>query len=70
MTPWPLRGGLLVTERAVRLALALEDRGHSLTAKDGTLLVGNGSALTAEDRAAIQADKFHLLAIAGYEPPA
>lgn len=61
-----LKGGLLLTDRALTLALNLETRGHALTAKDGTLFVSNGSALTAEDRKAIQTDRFHLLAIAGY----
>ena len=65
-----LRGGLLVRTDAIVLALALEAAGHTLTAKDGALLVGNGSTLTAEDRAAIGRHKRHLLAIAGYEPPA
>ena len=64
-----LRNGLLVTERAVTLALRLEDAGHTLTAREGTLLVGNGSTLTAEERAAIAADRWHLLAIAGHEAP-
>lgn len=67
---WPLRDSLILSTRAVLLALALEDRGHGLTAKDGTLLVSNGSALTPEDRRAIQQDRFQLLAIAGYTPPA
>ena len=65
-----LKGGLLITERARTLALDLEMKGHTLTAKDGTLLVGNGSTLTAEERRQIQQDRFHLLAIAGYTPPA
>lgn len=65
-----LKGGLLITDRVLTLALDLETRGHALTAKDGTLFVSNGSALTTEDRKAIQVDRFHLLAIAGYEPPA
>ena len=69
MTTIELKGGLLVTERAVTLALALENGGHTLTAKAGTLLVGNGSTLTAEERAAIQADRWMLLGIAGYEAP-
>lgn len=69
MTTIELRGGLLITERALLLALRLEDAGHTLTAKDGVLLVGNGSTLTAEERAAIKAQRFHLLAIAGYVPP-
>lgn len=66
-----LKGGLLITARALTLALDLETRGHALTAKDGTLFVSNGSALTTEDRRQIQADRFHLLAIAGLnETPA
>ena len=65
-----LRGGLFVRTDAIVLALALEESGHTLTARDGALLVGNGSTLTTEQRAAIQGLKRHLLAIAGYEPPA
>jgi len=65
-----LKGGLIVASDAVTLALALDQRGHTLTAKDGTLLVSNGSALTPEDRAEIQQHRWHLLAIAGYQPPA
>lgn len=64
-----LRGGLLVHADAIILALALESAGHALTAKDGALLVTNGSALTAEQRTQIQTLKRHLLAIASYEVP-
>lgn len=70
METWPLRDALILSTRAVLLALSLEERGHGLTAKEGTLLVGNGSALTPEDRHAIKQDRFQLLAIAGYTPPA
>ena len=55
-----LRGGLFVRTDAIILALALEEAGHALTAKDGALLVGNGSTLTAEQRTAIQGLKRHL----------
>lgn len=65
-----LRGGLIVQNAAISLALGLENRGHVLTAKDGQLLVSNGAQLTAEDRAQITAHRNHLLAIAGYEAPA
>ena len=65
-----LRGGLLVRTDAIVLALALEDAGHTLTARDGALLVGNGSTLTAEQRSQVQGLKRHLLAIAGYSVPA
>lgn len=69
MSTTELRGGLLVRTDAILLALALEAKGHALTAKDGALLVSHGSALSAEDRASIQQLKRHLLAVAGYEPP-
>lgn len=62
-----LKGGLVVREDALQLAWSLEDRGHILTAQDGQLRVSRGSALTAEDRAAIPALRLHLLAIAGYK---
>lgn len=62
-----LRGGLVVPADALRLALALEDRGHRLTAHNGLLHATNGSALTAEDRAEIRQWKLHLLAIAEYQ---
>lgn len=64
-----LRGGLLVRTDAVILALTLESACHALTAKDGALLVTNGSALTADQRTQIQALKRHLLAIAAYQAP-
>lgn len=64
-----LRGGLLVTAEAIALAVALEDRGHALTARASQLLVSNASALTAEDRAQIRQHRLHLLALAVYEAP-
>lgn len=61
-----LRGGLFVDTDAILLALDLESRGHTLTARDGALLVTDGSRLSAEDRTKIQRLKRHLLAIAAY----
>lgn len=69
MTVLELRGGLLVREDAVLLAIDLEARGHVLSVKDGALLVTNGGALTATDRAQITATKKHLMAIATYQAP-
>lgn len=69
MSVLELRGGLLVREDAVVLALALEAHGHALSVKDGALLVSNGSTLTAEERASIVALKRHLMAIAAYVAP-
>lgn len=69
MSVLELRGGLLVREDAVILALALEHSGHALSVKDGALLVSNGSTLTAEERASIVALKRHLMAIAAYVAP-
>jgi hypothetical protein len=69
MTFIELRGGLLVREDAVRLALDLEARGHLLTTRDGTLRVTNGATLTAADTAAIKDTKRHLMEIAAYEAP-
>lgn len=64
-----LAGGLLVQSDAIALALVLEQRGLTLTAKDGVLLVSPGSLLSADDRVAVQRWKRHLLAIAAYQPP-
>lgn len=64
-----LRGGPIVTADAIALALALEARGHGMTAANGALRVSNGSALSADDRAAITRQRMHLLAIAAYQPP-
>lgn len=64
-----LKGGLYVSTDAIVLALDLERGGHALTARDGALLVTNGSALSAEQRLQIQRLKRHLLAIAAYSPP-
>lgn len=65
----PLRNGPIVTESAVLLALQLEQDGHALSAKDGLLVVSNGSKLSAETLAAIKANRLHMLAIAAYDPP-
>lgn len=65
-----LRGGLIVRTDAIALALELEAHGHALTVADGALLVSQGSTLTVHERTAITGLKRHLLAIAGYEPPA
>lgn len=65
-----LKGGLIAPEPALKLALALESRGHGLSVSaDGKLNVTNGSALTAEDRAAITQWKRHLMALATYDAP-
>lgn len=65
-----LKGGLIVHDDAVLLALDLERGGHALTARDGALLVTNGSALSAEQRASIGRLKRHLLAITAYDADA
>ncbi len=64
-----LRGGLIVRTDALQLALALEAKGHTLTAKDGALMVSHGSTLTSEDRSHIQALKIHLIACVTYRAP-
>ena len=64
-----LRNGPLVREDALLLALALEAAGHEMRVTNGVLTVTNGSALTPEQRQQISAVKFHLMAIAAYEPP-
>lgn len=69
MSTIELRGGLLVREDAIVLALTLEAHSHALSVKDGALLVSNGSTLTVEERASIVALKRHLMAIAAYVAP-
>lgn len=61
-----LKGGLFVDSAAIILAIDLESRGHVLTARDGALLVTEGSRLSTTDRTEIQRLKRHLLAIAAY----
>ena len=66
-----LRGGLIVSDAAIVLAVQLEARGHTLTVSaDGKLLVSNGAALTADDKQQIPTLRLHLMAIAGYVAPA
>jgi hypothetical protein len=64
-----LKGGLFVSTTAVVLALSLEAKGHTLTAKDGVLMVSNGATLTGDERAAITRHRMPLLTIAGYSAP-
>lgn len=64
-----LRGGLVIRNDARTLLADLTMRGHVLSEKDGALLVSNGSALTAADRAAIREMKAHLLALVLYVAP-
>lgn len=64
-----LRGGLLVTQAALELALSLERAGHTLTAREGQLVVSQAGRLTDADRAQIRACRLHLLAIADYRAP-
>ena len=65
-----LRGGLFVDDAALAFCLALEFRGHQLTAREGQLLVSQASTLTADDRAQIRRHRLMLLAIADYQVPA
>lgn len=69
MSTIELKGGLLVQADAIALALDLEQRGVTLTVKDGVLLAAPGSRLTAEDRVQVGRWKRHLMAIAAYVPP-
>lgn len=68
--PVMLRGGLVVSEPAIVLAVQLEADGHAIAAKDGILTVTNGATLSDHARAQIKAHRLHLLAIAAYRPPA
>jgi hypothetical protein len=62
-----LRGSeVQFAEEALVLALALEDCGHALSAKDGALVVSHGATLTPADRAAIQQWKAQLLELVSY----
>ncbi len=64
------RGGLVVREDAVQLYLSLDARGHVLTEPEpGKLIVSNGSALTADDRAQITQLKAFLIVLAHYTAP-
>ena len=62
-----LKGGLTLPTAAIRLALALEERGLRLEANGETLRVVGPSMLTDADRAAIRRWKPHLLAIVRYD---
>ena len=64
-----LKGGLIVDDESIRLAIALETSGHLLSATDGVLTVTNGSTLTSEQRQQITRQKRHVCAIAAYQPP-
>jgi hypothetical protein len=65
-----LKGGLTLPLEALRLALALEDRGATF-AVDGEDLVVDGPSglLTDADQVAIRRWKLHLMAMATYRPP-
>lgn len=65
-----LKGGLIVNDDAVALALHLESDGHVLSVKDGKLIVSNGATLTDVQKAAIRQHRLQLLGIIGYEVPA
>lgn len=61
-----LKGGVIVSQEALELALDLEQRGISLKADSGTLKASPATAITPEDATAITRHKWHLLEIAGY----
>ncbi len=63
-----MKNGLIIADEAITLALSLEDRNHRLTVQDGALHVSDGKRLTAEDGAAIRRLRWHLMAIAEYQP--
>jgi hypothetical protein len=65
-----LRGGLIVADAAIALAIRLEAAGHRLSVAEGKLVVSDGTRLIAEDRAAIPALRWHLMAIAEYRTEA
>ena len=64
-----LKGGLVVDEAAIIVAIALEDQGYTLHAADGKLRLTPGAgavALTDTQTSEILRLKPHLLAIADY----
>ena len=69
MAPVILKGGLFVHDAALTCALALESRGHVLTANDGQLFVSNAAQLTADDRVQIRLHRLQLLGGAAYQVP-
>ncbi len=69
MTFIELRGGLILREDAVLLALELERRDHRIATSDGKLTVTNGAALSPEMREQIKDCRLHLMSLAAYEPP-
>lgn len=64
-----LKGGVLVSQEALELAIGLELRGISIKADAGTLKAFPASAITPADVAAITRLKWHLLVIAAYTAP-
>lgn len=66
MTFLQFRDGPLISQDAVLLALDLEARGHTMAARDGKLIVSDGSKLTTADREAIGQARRHLLAFVSY----
>lgn len=64
-----LRGGLLLREDAVLLALNLEAAGHALSVRGEQLVISDGSKLTADQRAKIKDCRLHLMALLVYEAP-
>ncbi len=64
-----LRGGLILREDCLLLALRIEDQNHSIATSDGKLTVTNGAALSPELREQIKDCRLHLMALAAYEPP-
>jgi len=61
-----LNGGLIVRVEAIRLLLALEARGVTLSADQGDILLHAPALVTDEDRAALRRFKPHVLALLAY----
>ena len=62
-----LRGGVVVSLRALRLGWQLEARGHILSVRDGQLHLAPDNGLTALDRDRIERHHDDLLTLAGYD---
>ena len=62
-----LRGGVVVSLRALRLGWQLEARGIVLSAREGRLCIAPEDGLTAVDRDRIERHRNELLTLAAYD---
>lgn len=64
-----LRDGPTLPDAAVLLALGLEREGHALSARDGKLIVTNGSTLTPAQWAGVKQHRADIVKLLAYVPP-